>query len=273
MHRSKSQLATYDRCPRAYRYRYVEQIKTSNAWAVKGRAAHAAVAQHYQAKLDTGTGLSVPDCLDVFDEELRTALEDPQVPVILFEGQTPETIREDGRAQLATYLQVLAPTIEPLMVEERVSMTTPGGVELIGYLDLVDVALTVHDTKFPTDRMKAEALHYEPDPPLYAALVHAQTGRWPRVVFDVVARGRAKVPKPSAETLEVPIRPELVAARLADLEVVDQAITAGVFPRRPSTQNCAKCAFVNLCWWQQKPPTSVHFAERQDFGSVPMVTA
>jgi hypothetical protein len=89
---------------------------------------------------------------------------------------------------------------------------------------------------------------------VYAALWHAHTGTWPQAfVLDVVARGRAKSPKPVVAQIEVPITPALVAARLADFEAIAQEMQTGRFPRRPSGIHCGKCVYKIPCFGDLLP--------------------
>lgn len=277
--RSKSQVGTYERCPRAYEFNYVKRIKFSSYWMVKGIACHAAIAAYFNAKLETGTGLVLADALTVFRESVAEwfgpLAEAQGKSPVLFDDQSREKLETEGEAQLRAYLSELAPTIEPLMVEEAAELTLPSGVRLMGRLDLVDTSLRIRDAKFPTDIMKTEDLHYDADAPFYCALFREKTGRWPAgFTFDVAALGRKKVPEPKTQSLDFPefgrLMPALVESRLADLERIDEAILAGIFPRRPSVMNCNKCVYTNLCWHGQRPGVSVH-TEAERAATVPAV--
>jgi RecB family exonuclease len=253
--RSPSQLTLYERCPKAWEYAYVKKIKVQAAWAIRGRAVHAALARYYQAKLAGHGVLSVEEVVEQFQAEVTSAfgMRAHAEPVVLFGGESEERIRAEGEAALTVYLRDLAPTITPIAVEQPIEMVLPSGLRLTGIVDLIDDRLRIRDTKVVADRMDPATLHYQAQPPLYAALYHAQFGTYPEVVFDVVRLGRGKTPKAVAESITLQTTEALVAARLRDLEMVDQAITAGLFPRRPSEMNCSKCVFKHACWWTLLP--------------------
>jgi PD-(D/E)XK nuclease superfamily len=253
MHRSASSVGMFERCPRAFEYRYLKQVRYQTAWGIKGGAIHEALRHYYQILLEQGDRLSVASALDLFREAVRARLAAPgreqHGEALWWNGEGPDVVLEDGLAQLRVYLEQIAPTITPVAVEERLAMTLPSGLEVVGYVDLVDDALRIRDSKFGADIPRGDDLLGEWQPVVYAALWHAHTGTWPQAfVLDVVARGRAKSPKPVVAQIEVPITPALVAARLADFEAIAQEMQTGRFPRRPSTMHCGKCVYKVPCW-------------------------
>lgn len=256
--RSPSQITTYETCPKRFEWQYLKRMRVVGSWGVKGRAVHQALAHSYTQKIDSGEDRPIGEVLEVFHEAVRRAfspLGQSEELIVLFEDESEAQIRAIGAAQLDVYMREIAPTIQPLMVEEPVSMTLPSGLRLKGIVDLIDDAMRIRDSKFPTNKLSQNAVRYQAQPPLYAAMVQARTGAWPTFVYDAVPSGRAKVVKPQVQRgLEWRITPEFVAARLRDVELIDAQIQAGVFPRRPSEQNCSKCLFKHACWWGVLPP-------------------
>lgn len=252
---SASQAGSYKRCPQAWHYRYVEGRKMAPAWAIKGRAAHKGVEHNYRQKIDSRQDVKVAEVLDAFRTDVEAAFQSSQEEVVLFPGESKARIVDEGTASLVAYHEHVAPKVQPVMVEERVSMRLPWGQTLLGVLDCVDETLTIRDAKFPADAMRPDELVYEAQPPLYAYAYKELTGEWPKgVVFDVVSLGRAKVPKPAAVTLPVTVTPERVEAELRDLQRVDEAIKAGTVYRRASAFNCNRCGYRPLCWGRSEPP-------------------
>jgi hypothetical protein len=254
--RSPSQITQFEKCPKAFEYQYLKKYNLANAWQIRGRANHKALEHNFRQKIETGVDLRVDDCLEVFHAEVRQAFSPmAREEIVLFEGQSEDRIRKEGEAALRVYFTEIAPTIQPLMVEEPMEMTLPSGLRLRGKLDLVDDHMRIRDAKFPTDKMHGDTLHYQDQPPIYGALFHARVGRYPEFVFDVVRSGRAKEPLPQAQPpLSLQVTEALVRARLVDVELVDAQINAGFYPRRPSEQNCNKCVFKHACWWTVLPP-------------------
>lgn len=254
--RSPSQFTLYERCPKAFEFRYVKKFNLAAAWGIKGRAAHKALAHTHTQKIESGVDLPVEDVLAVFHEEVRLGFSPmAREEVVLFEGESEDRIHVEGEAGLRVYLEKIAPGIQPLMVEEPLELVRPSGLRIKGILDLIDDQMRIRDTKFPADRMDPDTLHFQNQPPIYGALVHDKTGTWPTVIFDVVRTGRAKTPKPEAQPpLTLQVTPALAEARLRDLETVDTLIISGAFPRRPSEMNCNKCVYKHACWWGVLPP-------------------
>jgi hypothetical protein len=245
----------YERCPKAYEFRYVKQYPLAASWAIRGRAVHAALEYNFTQKIETGTDRPVAECVDLFHETVRQAFS-PMAPdeVVLFPGESEDRIRKEGAAALSAYLRELAPTIHPVMVEESLELTLPSGLRLRGRVDLVDDHMRIRDAKTTTDPMNPETLHYHAQPALYGALLHSRTGHYPGFVFDVVSLGRGKEPHPRAASIPFQVTAALVTARLADLTAVDAQITQGRFPRRPSEMNCTKCVYKPACWSGILPP-------------------
>jgi hypothetical protein len=244
----------YRRCPAAWAYRYVDGIKIAPAWAIKGRAQHKGLEVNYRQKVESREDLPLDDVLDAFRTEAQAAAESTTEEVVLFPGESLGKIVDDGVAGLKTYQQAIAPTVQPLMVEERVTIPLPWGSTLLGIMDVVDEGLRIRDAKFPADAMRADDLMYEAQPPLYSLAYKIKTGEWPAgVVFDVVSLGRAKAPNPKAESIPITVTPARVEAELRDLRAVEEAIQAGTVYRRPSAFNCNRCGYRRLCWGNGTP--------------------
>lgn len=254
--RSPSQITAYERCPKAFEFRYVRKFNLTSVWAIRGRAAHKALGASYGDKITSGADWPVARVVELFHEEVRQGFAPmAREEVVLFEGESEDRIHAEGEASLRVYLDRVAPGIQPLLVEEPLELVRPSGLRIRGILDLVDDAMQIRDTKFPADKMDGATLHYQNQPPVYGALLHDKTGAWPRVIFDVVRIGRAKTPKPEAQPpLTLQVTPALAEARLQDIETIDTLIQAGAFPRRPSEMNCNKCVYKHACWFGMLPP-------------------
>lgn len=252
---SASQAGAYKRCPKAWHYRYVEGRKMAPAWAIRGRGVHKGLEHNYRQKIETRADLKVDDVLDAFRSDVERTFQSTDEEIVLFPGESRARIVDDGAAGLTEYHATLAPTIQPVMVEERVSVPLPWGDSLLGVLDLVDESLTIRDAKFPTDPMRPEELVYESQPPLYAYAYREAAGEWPAgVSFDVVSLGRGKAPHPKAASIPIHVTPERVTAELRDLQTISAAIKRGDVYRRPSAFNCNRCGYRPLCWGTSDPP-------------------
>jgi CRISPR/Cas system-associated exonuclease Cas4 (RecB family) len=257
MRASPSYVGAFEYCPRKFEYRYVKGIRYQTQWSIKGGAMHEALKVYYTTKMDKGETVPTDGILEVFLEAVSRRLSAPgreeHGEPLWFDGESPVEVLRDGAAQLGVYLERVAPGITPIAVEEPLSMPLPSGVEVRGYIDLVDDELRIHDQKFPEDLPRGESLLSEWQPVIYSALWHHQTGEWPRAfVLDVVARGRAQKPKPVVARIEMPITEKLVQSRLSDFawitETMSEARRTGNYPRRPSQIHCGKCVYKVPCW-------------------------
>jgi len=93
---SPSKLATYQDCPRRYRYRYVDKIKREgqSVEAFVGSCAHKAFEELYKGLMHAKK-MALDEVLAVFDEEWRSAWSD--LVVIRNKGVSPEDWKNVGR--------------------------------------------------------------------------------------------------------------------------------------------------------------------------------
>jgi len=152
-HLSASRMGMYLRCGMQYAYRYVEGLKEPPGVSMAyGRATHETLAYEHKEQMQRELP-SAGEVRDFFDNQVDQHFEeiDLRHPTNQDSRGNPKWTRDDahdagGRA-LAAYTEKVAPAIEPVTVEEPFSIDLPGGVKLVGAIDLRDSSRTVIDHK------------------------------------------------------------------------------------------------------------------------------
>jgi hypothetical protein len=140
---SPSQLNCWLDCNARWMYRYLlEMPDTVSAARALGSAVHAAIAENFRQKIETREDLDSPGVVAMFLTELDRELDG----AALSQDDDLEDLRDTGRAAVATYLDQVAPAIDPAAVELPVSGSI-GGVAVRGYIDILDTSGRVIDIK------------------------------------------------------------------------------------------------------------------------------
>ena len=142
---SFSSISSYLRCPRSHRYRYIDRLEPTFRPVVLafGTAVHEALAFFYSAFRDSLPEPSIQDLQDSFAEAWRRELRH-EIPVLLDEGQTEESLLAQGQAMLAVFHEQAPRPHRVLAVEApfAVEIYDPATGEILperlaGYLDAV----------------------------------------------------------------------------------------------------------------------------------------
>lgn len=160
-HLSYSSVNLYMTCPRAWKFRYVEKIKTPRGAAlIFGSAFHSTI-QNYLAALygeretviNVPTAETFPSLLEVWDYEWSRELARKQ-EVVYGTNESPEILRETGRRMIETPdLMAALSQIKPItgipyetwkgtrtgpMMEARINASIPGmPVKITGLIDIM----------------------------------------------------------------------------------------------------------------------------------------
>lgn len=264
-----SGILKYDDCPRAYKFQYVDRIRTETTSVNLpfGTAIHDACTKWLTAQ---STGKTA-DIADIFREGFQKALD---TKIVSFpQDKLPNDFFEMGEALVTAFpaawidsgLRVLMDVDGMPMVERRLEAEIRPGVVLSGQPDVVALdekdRVVVPDIKTPAQSSDAVFVDASEQLTSYQLLLEqpnvvAFTGRKKvdRVGFfegikrKVTATGKGPTWEP----------PLLVDSRsdsdIDDLKLKIQAmaadVTAGVFPKRPRmafNSPCTMCDYVGLC--------------------------
>lgn len=170
---SVSSINLYQRCPEAWKRRYIlKEYDPPNGKMILGSAAGAAEAQHFGRMIESGAGLSTEDVLDEFASEWedRTSREE-----VDWQGDKPGALKDSGAGALRVYHTQLAPAVEPVAVEREFELAWEGcGFGLTGYLDLEDSDGAICDFKMTGQRWSADKARGELQPTVYLAARRAE---------------------------------------------------------------------------------------------------
>lgn len=244
-HLSPSQVAQYLRCPAQYWYAHVMKIKAPPSGAqVSGRAVHAGIEHNYRQKRETRQDLPEQEVVEV----AVTAFEQAAQDAIFTEEEKPAALKDQTAALAGLYHREVAPQVQPVMVEERVTISVPGA-QVVGIVDVADEAGTIRDTKTAAPQSLSNLTHNLADNVqlnTYAAAYRALAGKPPAAVqLDILVRG--KEPKVVQHRAMLTEDDEMRWARL--MARVADAIRKGAFYPNRNWWGCSPkwCAFFDRC--------------------------
>lgn len=243
-HTSASQLGMYARCPRQYRFKYIEgrlpeRFSTNLAL---GSAVGSAVAWWFDAMRE-GRDATVDDAVRILRADLAAAVARPDVD---WDDDTPETLAAQGEKLLRLFVERFG-NLDVLRTEERVELPivdpVTGAVlprRLLGFLDftLVDGSAVELKTaaRAYSENDTARNLQFG----AYRAVMRARGAGGLRLVVLV----KTKTPKVQEVTLQADDR--AVGWFMSAAADIERAIAAGLFPPAPG-MSCAMCDFTAAC--------------------------
>jgi CRISPR/Cas system-associated exonuclease Cas4 (RecB family) len=243
-HTSATQLTTYARCPRKYRYRYLEDAEPEfrAVGLALGSVVHGAAEWWFNAKL-AGQKPTVEEAMDIVRADFAAATHDG-----LRWGQwTYGDLEAKAQRLVRTFLEHVGDT-EVVATEQRfeIALYDPETGEslprpLIGYFDQVLGPGRVMELK--TSRSDYKPLDLTVSLQLAAYLsALGQEGSHGELELVVLIKNR--VPRVQRLKLHPNARTERWFLRAAT--DIERAIQAGLFPPAPG-YGCASCEYQNRC--------------------------
>lgn len=239
---SASSIATFFRCGKQWEYAYVYAIKSPpNLRMMLGIAAHEAVETNFRQKQVTRLDLDPDDVAAAFSDafdNLAYEVEDE-------DGETKGQAKDSGIALVGKYHEEVAPTIQPLYVEQEIQFKI-NDIPYTGYIDLVDDTGRVRDLK-TTKRKPGARQDYTLAMTGYAVGYRQLTGeKETGVTLDYMIRTKKPYYYPAAT--DGPISDEGVATFASILQGVSESIQHGIFlPTGLNTGACSWCGYQNIC--------------------------
>jgi len=249
-HLSYSSISTYLLCPRSWKYRYLDKVKTPTAAnLIFGSAVHHAIEEY----VITNTAGNVV-----------------QYPAEIFAADWPERVAREGNiswgdddatkmgAMGAALLRAALPTIDtlrPLLyhdrlaIEEKVFLKVPGvPLPVVGYIDIITQDGVAGDFKTSSRKWDAGKAAQETQPLFYlAALNQAGFDLNPEHKFRHYVLVKTKTP--AVQVIETAYSLADILRNLEQIREVYQAITKNVFPCNTSTWKCSVkwCEYWSMC--------------------------
>jgi len=144
-HVSPTQLDMWQRCPRQWKYRYVDGLKSPPGFAlIEGSCYHKSLEANFVQKITSFEDLPVDDCLDAFSTQWSKQLSESGD--IDWGDRKPESIKNEGHSLVRTYMTVQAPSVQPIEVEEWY-VSEVAGIRFVMRIDLLECNGIVIDHK------------------------------------------------------------------------------------------------------------------------------
>lgn len=259
---SHSQYSSHRTCGEAYRFKYIERVRTPNYPATtKGSAAHAGIEKLLRQKLDGQT----PDLVEaigiteqVFDEKAQLVEKwDPDLPA--------SKIKEDTLAIIKHFGVYALPQVNPKEIELGFAKKM-GDVPMIGYIDMVEEVPAVDVSKMAPEEAalaprKEVAVDWKTSAKKWSEAqvrlstqmtAYAHVRGTPHVRIDQLVNLKAGVNYVRAESTR---SQEDIDIFVDDLNSVVRDIKAGNFPKAPIDHwacNEKYCSFWALCRGRKK---------------------
>jgi RecB family exonuclease len=247
---SWTQVSSYQMCPRAFAYRYIEHADADfvPSSLLFGSAMHEAFAKVHEHDME---GLPAPSSEELAGR-VTNLLNSSLLPVKYSKGESAETLHALGQRMVDAFLA--SPEARPegqvVCVEDRTSGVIDSQIPPIeGKVDFVRLTkdgLVLRDYK--TTRSKWNPDKVEESAPqlrLYATLLDRELDGW-RQVTSMEFVSITKAAKPVVTTHAVAMRHESVQACIDQIGQVWDGIRKGVFPTRPGWP-CKTCPYASRC--------------------------
>jgi CRISPR/Cas system-associated exonuclease Cas4 (RecB family) len=240
---------SYLRCPKAFEYRYIHGLKIAPAWAVVGRSAHAAEETNMKQKLVSHSDLPLADMHGMAVEEFEKTVNSGTEEIMWENAAEPGQAKDRTVFGVTSHHTLVAPKIQPLMVEHEINLVLPWGTPITGRVDLIDQDTAIRDTKHVSYRPRPGEEWYQSQPGLYGWMYKAQTGEIPKFRLDYVVLGRKDVlrPKPDVVSVETKMSDQRIKLALDRVQQTEKLIRSGAAPANASERTCSGCGYRKLC--------------------------
>lgn len=245
---SHSRLGCFEKCPRQFRYRYVDRLPAGeeSIEAFVGKRVHEVIERLFRF-VGQGRLPSLPAVLRRFATLWQESFA-PDGVRIAREGTVPEDYRALGERCLSNFYRSHYPfdADETLAIEERVTccLDDEGGYRVQGIIDRLvrtrDGRLEIHDYKTGRRIPSQQELDEDRQLALYEMGVrerYAESGEI-RLVWHFLQQGRVRSSRRSSE--------QLAALRERTIDLIDRIQAEAEFPARPSPL-CGWCEYSHLC--------------------------
>ena len=251
---SWSQIGSFRSCPRAFAFRYVEQVEPAfvSSNLLHGGAIHAALQAHFEHRM-IGTDLPLADLVTAYREAWHQRLDQQgDVPVRYNRGEDAESLTDGAGKLLEAFLA--SPLAEPagsiIGIEE--TLTGPLAADLPDLLAIVDLIVADGDglriTDFKTSRSKwgdAKVSEAAEQLRLYQVMSDSlsEDGTNIHLTFGVLVKTKT----PSVQVLDVPHSAANADHLAHTIRPVWRAMQLGIDYTNPSLAGCTGCPYRHRC--------------------------
>lgn len=254
---SQSMLGMFLRCPAQFERRYIiGEIIPPGIAARRGSATHKAAQINHEQKLQSKEDMIVNDLQDVArDHYVKLIKEEgvfiPKETV----GEKEKLLAEglDAAVRLTKlYREELAPSIYPVLVEQKLSIDAGLDVPITGIIDVLTEDNDLEDMKTSDKSKPAGEAENSLQLTFYSGLVYHRTGKWPRKTNLRILVNNAT---PKLQTLESSRGPRDWERLIERIRFVLMQIRVGIFPPAdPNSWSCTPkfCGYWFTCRWGAK---------------------
>lgn len=133
-HVSPSQLNTWRRCQRQWKFRYIDKlIIPTAAQLALGGSYHKALETNYRPKVESGEDMPVDEVVDAFADAFTEKTKNEEVDC---GDEKPGDVKDRGAVMTEAHMTERAPHIQPDAVEEKLTLPLTDDVEMVGIIDL-----------------------------------------------------------------------------------------------------------------------------------------
>jgi hypothetical protein len=246
-HLSYSSISSYLACGAAWKYHYLDKIKTpTSPELVFGSAFHGTV-EHFIGSGHQGS------LIDLWQSEWTKQLE--QNPEITWEKDTPEgycnlgvKMFADENIQKGILSIKAAQTSDGPFIEKKIELQVPGvPVPILGYIDIVTADGVPGDIKTSARAWTMDKALNEIQPLVYLAAMNQAGMPTPGMRFRHFVFVKTKAPQ--FQVMEHVHRPQEMFWLFGMIQKVWKGIEAGVFPENSGGWKCSPsyCEFWSGC--------------------------
>lgn len=244
---SASSIATFLRCGHQWFLAYVMGVKSPPSLRqARGIALHRAVEIDMLQKVTTREDLPVADMLDAFDTEWTLQGSDGFQP----DREDPGDVKDAGYELTRLYHREVAPTIQPVWVEQPVQFTIDERIVYSGQVDIGDEMGRIRDTKSTTRRPRPE--QYLLGMTGYALAGRQATGTIEEdTILDYLVA--TKTPYYLPVVSGGPVSEDSILRFLDTVQSVGDTIAAERFvPNGLTNGACSYCGYRDICTYKPK---------------------
>lgn len=186
-HLSVSQYGMWETCGEQWRRRYLlgEKIPPGIA-LLTGTGVHAGAELNFKQKIQTHEDLPLSDLKDAARDAYLDGAEQHGVfipPEELPSAQKQIAAGVDDTVRLVRPLrEQYAPTIQPMLVEQLITIQEPDLPDIVSYLDVLTTGWRLSDMKTAKKQWPAGKVQGAHQPTLYREAVYRATGHYPRYI-------------------------------------------------------------------------------------------
>jgi hypothetical protein len=254
---TQSMLGMFLRCPHQFERRYLRgEIIPPGIAARRGSATHKAAQLNHEQKLHTQTDLPLADLQDAARDHYVTLIKEDGVFLPKEQLSDKDKLLAaglDATVRLTTlYREALAPSIQPLLVEEPLTCEVGLALPLKGTIDVLTTDHWLPDLKTADKSKGPKEADYSLQLTFYAGLVAQRTGTWPqRISLEVLVNTKAA----KLQSLPTSRGPEDWRNLVQRVHLMVAQMEAGLFPPcDPSAWICSPtwCGYFGTCTYSLK---------------------